>query len=243
MLKGEDQNNRNIKLSIIIPTLNEESTIQQLIEFLWKNAPENEVEIIVADGQSSDRTVELAGYSGAIVRVCNQKSRAHQMNEGAKLAQGQTLWFVHADTIPPTSFIKDIQEAIEKGASLGSYRFQFDSNRIMLRINSWFTRFNLLTFRGGDQTLFITSSAFETLNGFDEDFSIMEEYDLLQRARNKFDFCLIPKSVLVSARKYDQNSYMKVNLANLRAFRMFKRGEDPQKIKDFYFNAIEHPKE
>lgn len=176
------------------------------------------------------------------VVLCDQRSRAHQMNQGAKVATGRILWFVHADTKPPSGFYKDILDATANGADLGGYRFKFDSNRILLRINSWFTRFNLLTFRGGDQTLFITRKAFDELNGFDEHFTIMEEYDLLQRASVRHVFKLIPKSVIVSARKYDHNTYLQVNLANLKAMRMFKRGKDPEEIKQFYFNAIQHPK-
>lgn len=200
------------------------------------------MEIVVVDAQSEDQTAGIAQDLGVKLVPSDQRSRAHQMNLGAKVAIGRILWFVHADTKPPASFFEDITNAVQNGADLGGYRFKFDSDRILLRINSWFTRFNLLTFRGGDQTLFITRNAFDQLNGFDERFTIMEEYDLLQRASTGHIFKLIPKSVMVSARKYDYNSYLKVNLANLNAMRMFKRGEDPEKIKQFYFNAIQHPK-
>jgi hypothetical protein len=138
--------------------------------------------------------------------------------------------------------VSDIGQAIQEGYQAGCYRFRFDSDKFMLKINSYFTRFNSLTVRGGDQTLFITRTLFEDLGGFDENYVIMEEYDFLRRlwTRNRSIFKLIPKDVLVSARKYDTNSWMRVQMANLVAMTLFRLGADPARIAYSYKKMLDY---
>ena len=104
------------------------------------------------------------------------------------------------------------------------------------------TRFNILSFRGGDQTIFITRELFKALNGY-KDWCIMEEYDLIKRAEEMgSNYKLIQKDVLVSARKYDNTNYFKINFANLLSWLKFRLGVDHRKIKASYFNRVNHPK-
>lgn len=230
-------------MSIIIPTLNEEKNISRLLEHLFLYKTNDVIEIIVVDALSKDNTEKEALQYDVVFLESKKMSRAIQMNIGAQYAKGDILYFVHADTIPPATFCEDICHAIDEGNDLGGYRFKFISKKQILKINSWFTRFNLLTFRGGDQTLFIRKNLFLKLDKYDEKFSIMEEYDLLLRAKkDECKFKLIPKDVLVSDRKYENNSYFRVNVANLIAMRMFKRGYDPEQIKRTYFKLLNHPK-
>lgn len=230
-------------ISIIIPTLNEEKNISSLLSHLIKNRTEELIEIIVVDAKSKDQTKSEAIEHDIIWLESVEMSRAVQMNLGAKKAKGDILYFVHADTIPPKTFCSDIIQAVGEGFDLGAFRFKFDSTSFLLKVNSWFTRFNLLTFRGGDQTLFILKTRFHELNFYNESYSIMEEYDLLIRAEEKkYKFKLMPKDVSVSDRKYENNSYLRVNIANLIAMKMFKRGYDPDRIKRMYFKMLKHPK-
>ncbi|WP_340154006.1 TIGR04283 family arsenosugar biosynthesis glycosyltransferase [uncultured Marivirga sp.] len=209
----ETQNN---KITVIIPTLNEAENIEQLLHYLHQDASDKIAEIIVSDAESKDSTQEIAKEKGAIVICTKQASRAHQMNEAAKMATGDILYFVHADAKPPKSFVNDILKAIEKGNDFGCYRFKFESKSPLLAVNSWFTRFKVLWCRGGDQTLFIKKSVFEQNNGFDEEYVVMEDFELIKRLWKKHPFGIIPKSVKVSARKYELNSYWTVNMANLK---------------------------
>ena len=230
-------------ISIIIPTLNEEKNIPLLLDHLFLYKTDAVVEIIVVDANSTDDTKTVASKYDVVFLESKIMSRAVQMNIGAKNASGDVLYFVHADTLPPKSFCQDILQAIDEGMDLGGYRFKFVSSKPILKINSWFTRFNLLTFRGGDQTLFIRKDCFLDLKQYNEKYSIMEEYDLLLRAeKEKCKFKLIPKDVLVSDRKYECNSYFRVNIANLIAMKMFKRGYEPDRIKKIYFKLLDHPK-
>jgi len=223
------------RVSIIIPTLNEAHNLPKLLHRLRQSGDRRLADIIVADGGSIDDTLRVACKHGATHAFsATQKGRAAQMNEGAKRASGDILYFVHADTLPPSSYLDDIQHAIEEGYGLGCYRFEFDSDKWFLKINAYCTRFDCLMFRGGDQTLFVKKSLFDKLEGYKAEYRIMEEYDFLIRARKLSPFCIMPKAVQVSARKYLHNSYMRVNISNLIIFSMFRIGCSQDKMARLY---------
>nr|WP_294897705.1 TIGR04283 family arsenosugar biosynthesis glycosyltransferase [uncultured Pedobacter sp.] len=228
-------------LSIIIPTYNESENIQRLIRKLQTSNHKN-IEIIVCDGGSTDdteakvRDLDVAFYSSP------KKGRAQQLNYGASMSKGNILYFVHADTLPPTTYFEDIENALASGFSIGCYRFKFDSEKRMLKFNAYFTRFDRLMCRGGDQSLFIKRELFEQLNGYCEKHKVMEDYDIIIRARKMESFKIIPKNVIVSARKYDYNSYLKVNIANLLAFIMYYAKADHDRIIRVYKKLLNHPK-
>jgi len=229
-------------ISVIIPALNEEDHINTLLDFFSIHSSEH-IEVILADGGSTDSTLKIAtSYKNVKVLNCYKKGRSFQMNEAAALSKGEVLYFVHADVVPSESWEQDVWSAYKKGSLIGGYRFKFDSNRPLLRFNSYMTRLNILSFRGGDQTLYISKEFFNALNGYQE-WEIMEEYDLIKRARKTgVPYNLIQKDVLVSARKYENNSYFKINLANGLAMIKFRLGVDHSKIKASYFRMINHPK-
>lgn len=228
-------------ISIIIPTLNEADNIGPLLYHLNKSPDRNALEIIVADGHSVDGTVEKCQEFASARVISTARGRAVQMNEAAMIASGEVLYFVHADTLPPLTFYSDIRTALEEGYDLGCYRFRFDSPRTLLKINNFFTRFDRMWVRGGDQSLFMTRDSFVALGGYRKEFVIMEEYDLIRRARESgLKFKVIPGEILVSARKYQGNSYLRVQLANLVAFNMFRFGFDPQRILSTYRRMIHY---
>lgn len=220
--------------SIIIPVLNEAKGIGNLVEYLGKCGGEAVHEIIVVDAGSEDGSADLAKQAGATVVMCATKSRAAQMNLGARQAKGEVLYFVHADTLPPASFIEDIQAAFDKGYLMGCFRYVFDSPRILLKINAFFNRFPWLWCQGGDKTFFIRRDVFESLGGYDEHFVIMEEYDFLRKAMKRYPLCTVPKHAIVSARKYERNSWLRVQFANFLVFNLFRLGTSPQRLKRYY---------
>lgn len=229
-----------MKISVIIPTLNEADNIVPLIRHLRQYGDNHLAEIIVADANSNDDTARLAKDAGAKVVAVPERGRSLQMNAGAQEAIGEILYFVHADSLPPVSYAKDLLDAVSKGYPIGCFRFRFDSKRWILKINSWFTRLDLLWCRGGDQTLFLTRELFDELQGFCPKHIIMEEYDLILRARKAYPFRIIPKEVVVSARKYESNSYLRVQIANLIAFQMYRFGYPLQGIYDTYRRLLDY---
>jgi rSAM/selenodomain-associated transferase 2 len=225
------------KLSVIIPTYNEEERIQQLVEFIAEHG-EEACEIIVVDGGSIDKTCEKAMNQGAKVLTSNICARANQMNMGAKAATGNVLYFVHADVQLRPSFVADIKESIKLDFAAGCYRYQFDSTKRILKLNAYCTRFSGLMCRGGDQTLFVIKAVYDQLNGFNEYYSTMEDYDFIVRLRKEYSFRIIPKNVVVSARKYETNSWLRVQISNLIAFIMFYLRVNPLEIKKTYSKLL-----
>lgn len=224
-----------IKLSIVIPTWNEELNIERLLIHLLANCKNSE--IIIVDANSTDKTIEICKKYKVSILHSSIKSRAVQMNLGARNAMGEVFYFVHADTIPPSSFYDDIFNVIDQNI-LGFFRQKFESKNPLLLLNSFFTRFNFLWNRGGDQSMFLTKDLFLKLNGFNEQYSIMEEYDLMDRAKQYARRIVISKYTLVSARKYSSNSWFKVQYANYVAMRMYMEKVNPDKIKMTYQNLL-----
>ena len=229
-----------MQISVIIPTFNEDQNIGQLVEFILIHGQDSVAEVIVVDGNSTDSTVEVAAKARARVLHCATKSRAAQMNLGAGEATGDILYFVHADVKLVDSFVNDIKDALTSGFDAGCYRYQFDSKKSILKINAYFTRFNRIMCRGGDQTLFIKRDVFEELGRFDERFVIMEDYDFIQKIQKRYKFRIIPKSILVSDRKYHSNSWLRVQLANLTIFIMYLSGVPPQKMARYYKKLLDY---
>ena len=227
-----------LRISVIIPVLNEAEHIGPLVHFLLKNGGGAVVEILVVDAGSTDDTVQLAALAGARVVHSSVKSRAAQMNKGARIARGNILYFVHADTLPPASFSHDIPDAIHAGYAMGCFAYRFDVENIWLKINAYFNRFNFLWCQGGDKTFFIQKETFEALHGYNERFVIMEEYDFLRRARRQYKLVTIRKFAVVSSRKYRSNSWVKVQIANMITFNMFRLGVAPERMKRFYKSVI-----
>jgi len=235
--KEQSVSERNI--SIIIPTINEHRRIGQLIDHLMQSDDGSIKEIIISDGGSTDGTKDIVRRKGATLLEITRKSRAIQMNDAAQHAKGDILYFLHADAIPPASFPTDIREALDEGHLAGSYRFKFDTKRKMLGINSFFTRFGALVCRGGDQSMYITKELFNEMGRFDESYVIMEDFDFIRRFNKKHKFHVIQKDILISDRKYENNSYMRVQIANLFAFTMFRRGVSQQRIKALYERMLD----
>lgn len=225
-----------MNISIIIPTLNESENIGRLIQRLL-TADRSKIEIIVADGGSTDNTVQLAFDLGARI-VHSSCSRAKQMNEGARIAQHDLLYFVHADTLPPIGFYNDLKKQFELGYEAACYTSKFEYKPLMLHLNEFFSRFYWLVSRGGDQSLFIKKSVFENYGGYDENMVIMEEYPLIEKLMASKQLCIIPKPILISTRKYANRSWLKVNRANYAAFKMYKKGEDSRNIKKRYLELL-----
>ncbi|MBC6995770.1 glycosyltransferase family 2 protein [Neolewinella lacunae] len=215
-----------MRLHIIIPTLNEADNLRELLPVL-RSELAGKGKITVADGGSSDDTRQvLAQYPDVELLSCQTCGRAPQMNEAAErgLDDFDALYFVHADTRPPRGFYQDIRTSIAEGYPVGCYRFRFDMWHPLLAINAFFTRFRGLACRGGDQSLYLTQEAYRRLGGF-RDMRIMEDYDIIQRVwANEVPFRIMPRAITVSARKYRVNGWYRVQMANLKVFRMYKAG-------------------
>ncbi|MBQ4802869.1 TIGR04283 family arsenosugar biosynthesis glycosyltransferase [Aquimarina sp. MMG015] len=198
-----------MKISIIIPILNEAATICKLLSHLIQtsSSPNFIKEIIVVDGGSVDESrktvTDFANTQKTSIKlVSSEKGRAKQMNTGAAAASGEILYFLHADSFPPDGYDKDIIQQIHGGNEAGCFRMKFDSKHWWLRFLGWLTQFQSKRCRGGDQSQFITASLFKEIDGYDEAYIVYEDNDLVDRLFAIDKFVIIPKYVITSARRY-----------------------------------------
>jgi rSAM/selenodomain-associated transferase 2 len=225
-------------ISIIIPTYNEEKNLSNLVPYLQNCCVNKPIEIIIADGGSNDKTTTIAANYGVKI-VSTIKGRSIQMNHGASIAKYPIYYFVHADTLPPNSFYEDILQAVDKGSSLGRYRTKFDGKKWILMFNAFFTRFDWPVCYGGDQTLFITKEIFYKVNGYNENLTIMEEYELVKEARKYATYKILNKAAIISSRKYDERSWLQVQIANYRVMKLYKQGINSNVLQKRYAEMLE----
>lgn len=169
-------------LSVILPTLNEAANLEKLLERLKKANPH---EIIIADGGSQDRTVEIAKKAGVRV-ISSEKGRAAQMNAAAAIATGEFLLFLHADTLPPENFPQIISRILQQpGISAGAFSFALSGN---LSTAHWIETLVNLRCRFfqtpyGDQGMFLRRQIFTHLGGF-PDWQVMEDFHFIRRLKS-----------------------------------------------------------
>ena len=201
----------DLALSIIIPTFNEASCIGSLVRrLLALCGPDPALEILVADGQSTDATAALAQEAGAKVVRCPRKGRAAQLNFGAAAASGAILYFLHADSYPPVGFLQAIRQAVAAGYGCGCYRLAFDHAHWLLQVSAWFTRFDINLFRFGDQSLFVRRDVFEQAGGYSEKLLVLEDQEIIGRLRRDARFRILTGVVTTSARKYLDNGVIRL---------------------------------
>lgn len=203
-------------LSIIIPVLNEAENIASLLTHLLKVSTEGNIsEISIVDGGSTDGTQDIVNTfsnksSVSIFLITSERGRARQMNLGAKSATGSILYFLHADSYPPANFDTLIISEVKKGNPAGCFRMKFDSNHWWLRLAGWLTKFKSKACRGGDQSQFITPKLFKEIGGYDESFTIFEDYMLITELYDRNSFVVIQSWLTTSARLYNRKGIWKL---------------------------------
>ncbi len=230
-------------ISVILPVFNEAAFIEETIRHLREQDEEGLItEIIVVDGDSSDDTEALAAAAGALVITSPVKGRAAQMNYGAARAKGQVLYFLHADTIPPARFTSDILAAARSGLNAGCFMLRFDMRHWFLRLNCWFTRFNVSAFHYGDASLYVLRTLFEEVGGFSEAHIVFEDYQLVKRLKSRGSFHIIRKEVITSARKYRVNGVFKMQVIFYLMYFLYRLRLPQQKLLSVYKRLITQDK-
>lgn len=227
---------RNI--SIIIPTFNEEGRLNRLIPFLQEYSAGSVLEIIVADGGSSDATLDIAEKHGARTIRCKRKGRAAQMNEAARKASGSVFYFLHADTFPPKNFDKYIQRAIFQGYPSGCFRLSFDDSHPALKMYGWFTRFPLTLFRFGDQSLYVQKEHFNQIGCYDESLIVMEDQKIVRELKKEIPFKIMEASVTTSARRYKLNGEIRLQFIFVLIVLMYYTGANQRTLAHVYQSLI-----
>ncbi|AKA33815.1 TIGR04283 family arsenosugar biosynthesis glycosyltransferase [Flagellimonas lutaonensis] len=230
-------------ISIIIPVYNEKNNLEKLLPHLSNLAVGHEVEIIVSKGVCAVDYLPIVNSVPNAKQVAEpKKGRAVQMNAGAAAAKGAILAFLHADVWPPQGFFDDILKTLSSGYDAGFFSYRFDKDSFFLNINASFTKKDGIFTGGGDQCLFIKKSIFNGLGGFDEEQVLMEDFEFFRRMKAKrVRYKIVANDLIVSARKYENNSYLRINLTNLLLVVLFKMGYPPHKLKNVHDRLLRIP--
>lgn len=178
------------------------------------------IEIIIVDGGSQDKTVELARELGVKVIVSPQVGRANQMNLGAAAAMGDILLFLHADTHLPTGYLEIIKETLSRPKTVaGAFELAIDdqqkSLRLVERMVNLRSRFCSLPY--GDRAIFLKASIFREIGGFPI-LPIMEDFEFILRLKKKGKITIAPAKVITSGRRWQKLGVLKTTLINQLIF-------------------------
>lgn len=227
-------------LSIIIPTLNEAEALPRCVDCLTDNRHPDRWEIIVADGGSTDGTVQYAAGHPAVRLLPCTRGRARQMNAGAGIARAEHLWFLHADTLPPPDWFPQLRRAAKDGLpACFSLRFGGQERSRLLRFYARGSRIDHPWVRFGDQSLFVRMEDFVGAGGFREDHLLLEGHEMVSRLRRRCGgFLLLPAAVVTSARRYHHYGVVYTQAVFALLFGLYRLGVSQEILTTIYRRAF-----
>jgi rSAM/selenodomain-associated transferase 2 len=220
-----------MELSIIIPVLNEAGVLDRTLLSL-AHLPH---EIIVVDGGSRDESVAIAMRYGTRL-LTSGRGRGIQMDTGALKASGDTLLFLHADTLLPGGFENFIRRTLERPeVALGAFRLGFQPGNARLRLiaHGADLRSRLWKLPYGDQALFMRRQDYFRAGGF-KPLPIMEDVDLVRRLRMLGAFRLAKERVRTSPRRWEKEGFLHVTLRNWSLILGYFLGVSPRRLRRHY---------
>jgi rSAM/selenodomain-associated transferase 2 len=223
-------------LSIVIPALNEAAGIEATLQALQPLRLRG-VELVLADGGSSDSTPTLAQpWVDAVVDA--PRGRALQMNAGAARARADVLLFLHADTrLPPLADVLVLQavQRSDKGACWGRFDVRIEGRPWMLRVVAVLMnlRSRASGIATGDQAIFITREAFERVGGFPEQ-ALMEDIEISRRLKRLGRPACLRARVCTSGRRWEQRGVWRTIVLMWRLRWRYWRGESPARLAEAY---------
>ncbi len=221
-----------MKISVIIPTLDEAGRLRKTIASV--RAMRGDVEIIVAEGGSTDGTQDIAAEEGLRV-LQTAPGRAAQMNAGAAAASGEVLLFLHADTILPANAREAITTALDDPEVAGGcFQIRFDDGHPVLRFSAFFTRFRFCFFHYGDSAYFVRREIFESMNGFRR-WPLMEDIDFWRRLNRQHKTVITNEMVITSARRFLEHGVSRQQALAVFLVMLYACGVSPSLLARLYY--------
>ncbi len=221
-----------MRVSIIVPVLNEATTLGATLQRLSSEFPG--CELLVADGGSTDGTPEVAAPWATVIST--GPGRARQLNAGAAAATGEVFWFVHADTRPEPAALDQLRAALsDPRVVAGGCSIRFDADTPALRYLAWASnrRARGLGQIFGDQAMFIRRDTFHDLGGFG-DLALMEDLEFSRRVRRAGSLVLLPATVTASARRFTTHGTARMMVFMLYLRLRYTLGTDPELLRRRY---------
>lgn len=223
---------RPLRVSVVIPAINEAAVIERAVKSVGREA----VETIVVDGGSRDETAQLASRAGAQV-LHSLAGRARQQNAGARAATGDVLLFLHADNYLSETAVAQVirQFSNHPETRWGAMRQRILDSAAAYRVLEWGNamRVRLRQLPFGDQAIFIRRETFDEVGGF-PDQPLMEDLILASQLRRRWRPCLIDGPVYVDARRWRQRGPWRQTLLNWRLQWQYARGVSPAELAQRY---------
>jgi rSAM/selenodomain-associated transferase 2 len=224
-----------MRISIVIPVLNEEKSIAETVAALMPLSPH---ELIIVDGGSSDRTREIC--SGLDVTVLSSpRGRGLQMNHGARRATGDVLLFLHADTRLPDSSLDDIRVALRNPQCIGGrFDVQLDGVHWMLGVIGAIIslRSRMSRVATGDQGIFVRRGVFAELGGY-PDIPLMEDVAFSRALKRRGAVACLRSRVITSARRWEKEGIWRTILRMWLLKLLYLVGVSPVRLKRYYGDA------
>ncbi len=223
------------QISIIIPTINEAKNLPLLLSDL--SIIHKDKEILIVDGGSEDRTIDIANIYGAKVYKSKERNRGLQINMGAKNSKGEWLIFLHADTRLTHDWFSKIKTILKGDKNFIYYfRFKVNNKKIIFRVLEIFVNFRSKFFKQpyGDQGLIIHKSTYFKNNGFRK-IPLMEDVDFFRRLKNKKDLKQLNLSIFTSSRKWEGTNIISQAYKNWKFRRRWLKGESTKSIYSDYY--------
>lgn len=222
-----------MRLSVVIPTLNEAAHLGALLADL---APSRRAghELILVDGGSDDGT--CAGAVHLVDRLLQApRGRASQMNAGARAASGEVLWFLHADTRLPPGAPAALLAACREGAVWGRFDVRLSGRPRVLRLVERLMnlRSRLTGIATGDQGIFVTRAAYERAGGF-PDIPLMEDIALSRALRRQARPACLRERIVASSRRWETQGPVRTILLMWRLRLAYALGADPRRLARRY---------
>jgi len=222
------------KLSIIIPTLNESRTIARTLLALQPLRQAGH-QVILVDGGSTDDTVEQS--TSLVDRVLSTtRGRASQMQFGALNADGDMLWFLHADTVPGSKAVGQAEQLSTRlENSWGYFQVSFREKSILLAMIPCLMnlRSRLTAVGTGDQGIFVSRKLYDAVGGFD-DIPLMEDISLCKKLRKISRPRCLSGTLQTSARRWLDNGIIRTILLMWCLRFAYFVGVKPNALARFY---------
>ncbi|KAB2924500.1 MAG: glycosyltransferase [Candidatus Contendobacter sp.] len=224
-------------IAIILPVLNEEAQITACLT-LMQPLREQNCELIVVDGGSGDRTVALAEPLADRV-IPGPKGRAAQMNAGARQARGDILWFLHADSLPPSDAATLIRVALAPPErQWGRFDVRLSGRHPLLRVVETLmnVRSRLTGIATGDQGIFVRREAFERIGGYPT-IALMEDIALSRLLKRQSGPVCLRQRLTTSSRRWERDGILRTILLMWRLRLAYFFGADPDQLARIYYRA------